>query len=132
MTNENDALQSGSKQPHRWKPGESGNPSGKAIGTVSLTSAIKAKFREEGTQALLEAIDRLIADGNVAMLTEIWNRLDGKVSDKLEMHGVMLVSTPDQLDYAFGQLIEEERKVRLLSQEPPESTTKALPSESSR
>lgn len=63
----------------RWKKGVSGNPSGKAKGTVSLAYAVQRLLRKEPDK--LESIARTLVDsaiaGDVAACRLIFERLDG-------------------------------------------------------
>lgn len=64
---------------HRWKPGQSGNPAGKAKGTVSLAYAVQRLLRKEPEK--LESIARTLIDsaiaGDVAAARLLFERLDG-------------------------------------------------------
>jgi len=64
---------------YRWKKGQSGNPAGKAKGTVSLAYAVQRLLRKEPEK--LEAIARTLVDaaiaGDVAAARLLFERLDG-------------------------------------------------------
>lgn len=49
-----------------WKPGQSGNPAGKAPGTVSLLSILKRKLAENDGADAEAIIDALIRDAKKA------------------------------------------------------------------
>jgi hypothetical protein len=65
--------------PFKWKKGQSGNPSGKAKGTVSLAYAVQRLLRKEPEK--LESIARTLVDaaiaGDVSASRLLFERLDG-------------------------------------------------------
>ena len=72
---------------HQWKPGQSGNPAGRAKGAISLTATLKRKFREqpELAEALVSQIVRMaIGDPktgrkpDMRAIEMLWNYMDGK------------------------------------------------------
>ena len=80
---------------HQWKKGVSGNPRGRPKKQDSLTSLLKAEIkkicpadRQKRTweELMVLATLQLAMKGNAAALKEIWERLDGKISQsgKLE------------------------------------------------
>lgn len=70
---------SASVAPFKWKKGVSGNPAGKAKGTVSLAYAVQRLLRKE--PAKLESIARTLVDaaiaGDVSAARLLFERLDG-------------------------------------------------------
>jgi len=76
----------------RFKPGVSGNPSGSR--QVSLIRIVKRKLKEN-PERLEELADAMItqAAGNAQYAKELWNRLDGPVATKIEVHQL----TPEQV-----------------------------------
>lgn len=76
---------SGPPEEFRWKKGESGNPAGRPVGSVSITAEIKRKLQEipDGQQkSYLELlINRIlkqaVVDGNEQMIKQIWSYIDG-------------------------------------------------------
>ena len=77
-----------------WKKGGSGNPKGRPKKADCLTSLLKTEIekidpedREERThkELIVIATMRLARKGNAAALKEVWERMDGKVKDKLEV-----------------------------------------------
>lgn len=42
------AKQNGNKPSHLWKPGQSGNPSGRPKGSVSVAAILRRKLQEDG------------------------------------------------------------------------------------
>ena len=80
MTTEKPTTKRGERvASYRWKPGVSGNPAGKAKGTVSLAYALQRLLRKEPEK--LESIARTIVDaaiaGDVAAARLLFERLDG-------------------------------------------------------
>lgn len=65
--------------PYRWKKGQSGNPRGKAKGTVSLAYAVQRLLRKEPEK--LESVARTLVDaaiaGDVSAARLLFERLDG-------------------------------------------------------
>ena len=66
-----------------WKPGQSGNPSGRRKGSVSLTAALKRLLIAE--PELVDRVARTIVDaaiaGDVASARLLFDRLDGSRSN---------------------------------------------------
>ena len=79
----------------QFVPGISGNPAGKAPGTKSLTTKVKAALEKiaEGKdfsyeEALIKVIlKKAIIDGDTRMIEIIWNYLDGKPNQNLGLIG---------------------------------------------
>ena len=70
-----------------FKPGQSGNPGGKAKGTISITSRIHKYLRENPDKA-----DQLAASmvedsirGNGTVLKELLSRVDGSVPQRIDV-----------------------------------------------
>ena len=79
-----------------WKKGQSGNPKGRPRKEDCLTSLLKEeieeicpKDKEKRTwkELIVLATMQLAMKGNATALKEIWERMDGKVRDKLELTG---------------------------------------------
>lgn len=69
----------------RFLPGQSGNPAGKAPGTLSLVVALRRELEKNGTLAdVAVALVSEAKQGNVKAIQEIFDRIDGKVPDKLQ------------------------------------------------
>ena len=106
MTNETTTKTEGNRKPLNgtpWPPGVSGNPNGRP--KTSMTSILKDCLEKtdgktgKTTKQLI--IDRLLALADhprgLPAIQEILDRVDGKVTDKLQVNGMMIVSTPAQL-----------------------------------
>ncbi len=79
-----------------WKKGQSGNPKGRPKKADCLTSLLKEEIekvdprdRHKRTyrELIVIATMRLAMKGNAAALREVWDRMDGKVKDEVEMKG---------------------------------------------
>lgn len=73
---------------HRFKPGRGGNPSGRPKGALGLTKLLKQALKKRNAgelviQTLVRAIIEQALNGNDRLIREIWNRLDGKVPDRI-------------------------------------------------
>ena len=76
-----------------WKKGESGNPKGRPKG-MNVTARLKRILDEnEGqvSEALAKAIIKAALKGDHKFVTTILDRVEGKVTDKLELDGQMRV-----------------------------------------
>lgn len=89
------------KQPHRWQPGQSGNPRGRKPGPQTLASALREEFPiEELRRAAREMMNSSNEDVRFKTLLHIFDRCHGKVADKLEVGG------PGTLDDAIARAEE--------------------------
>ncbi len=79
-----------------WKKGQSGNPKGRPKKTDCLTSLLaeeidkvdpEDKHKRTWRELIVIATMRLAIKGNAAALKEVWDRMDGKVKDEVEMTG---------------------------------------------
>ena len=77
-----------------WKKGQSGNPAGRPKKEDCLTSLMREELEkvdpkdaEKRThkELIVVATIRLAKEGNSTALKEVWERMDGKVKDKLEL-----------------------------------------------
>ena len=119
-----------------WLPGQSGNPTGKNAGRPinhkELTKALQEYLHSspERIPTLVKSLFELATTPNRAQLPalqEIYNRIDGRVPDKLEVQSLMVTATPDQLASAaaaLDQAIANERALvaEFSSQESAQST----------
>jgi hypothetical protein len=72
----------------RWKPGESGNPKGRAKGTT-IAGMIRIALDEnnhERAKKLAVALINLAMKGNGAAINQIFNRIDGPVVHQVDYH----------------------------------------------
>jgi hypothetical protein len=63
-----------------WKPGESGNANGRPRKGHTLTDLIEARLDKE---AFVQRVIGLAMEGNMAAIKEIFERIDGKVTQSL-------------------------------------------------
>jgi hypothetical protein len=98
-------------KPHRFKPGQSGNPNGRPK-SKPITAAIKKLLDKNDGAALLAIAAASIekaSEGDHRHLKEILDRVEGKVLDKVEHSGnIHSVSTEDYKD------MTDERKAQFL------------------
>jgi hypothetical protein len=82
----------------QFKPGQSGNPAGRPKGTLSLVSLLKRKLAEyiETTDEkkityaealIIEMLKKALKDGDVAMIRDIMDRIDGRPTQRTELTG---------------------------------------------
>jgi hypothetical protein len=73
----------------QWKPGQSGNPGGRSKGSISLTRILRERLKagdgEKAGEIVASAINKAI-EGDARHLQQIWERVDGKVADRLAGH----------------------------------------------
>ena len=79
-----------------FQKGQSGNPGGRPKSAVSVTAHIRAKLakyadlpdgrRVKRVDALAEKIIEQALAGDPAMIKLVWERVDGKVTDKLKIN----------------------------------------------
>jgi len=84
----------------KWKKGESGNLNGRPKGRVSLTSRLRSQLLEELPNAqsdkvkadlIIHALVEEARAGNMQAIICILDRLEGKVTDKVEMSGSSVI-----------------------------------------
>jgi len=105
----------GVKHDTRWKKGQSGNPNGRPLGSVSVVEAIKRKLMEipEGqTNAEKRTyLDLLVAryfkqtiqDGDAQLIKDLINRVDGMPKQSINMEGEPIkIDISSMLDKAYG------------------------------
>ena len=79
----------------RIKQGFTGNPNGRPKGSVSVVSVLKSKLEEvpEGQQKtylellVAQMLKKAIAEGDVSMIKDIINRIDGMPKQDLNIEG---------------------------------------------
>lgn len=73
----------------KWKPGESGNKTGRPRGSISLTEQLKVYLRRH-PEAMSEIIHSLVKEGisgNIIAIKETFDRVDGKVAETHNIKG---------------------------------------------
>lgn len=92
--------------PHKFKPGQSGNPNGRPKGSLSLTTIIRQKL-EEGDRAarLAERLVKIAESGEdrhaLTAIEQILDRLEGKPIAKVEQTNI---TGPDLSDMSIDEL----------------------------
>jgi hypothetical protein len=90
-----------------WKKGQSGNPAGRPVGSISVTSMVKKKLEEvpEGQQkTYLELlvgriIKQAIVDGDPQMIKTIWQYTDGQPKQGIDIrHEEKEILSEEQID----------------------------------
>ena len=79
-----------------FQPGQSGNPSGRPKGSVSMTAILRRKLAEAEAASAVAIVDAMIAEakgGNLRAIAVILDRLEGKVPDQVEVR-----NTPPEID----------------------------------
>jgi len=107
--NENPEI-TGEKQDTKFKKGQSGNPNGRPVGSVSIVEGIKRKLMEiepENKKTYLDLFlsryfRKAIKDGDVGLIRDMINRIDGMPQQRTDISsgGQPLFSqlTDDQLN----------------------------------
>ncbi len=95
-----DKKDTGREANGKWKPGQSGNPKGRPAGSFSLVALLKEalqdlafdldgkKMDKTHAQLLIKKMLKLaIKDGDVRMISQILNHVDGLPMQKTELTG---------------------------------------------
>ena len=76
--------------PHRWQPGESGNPSGRPAGTQEVATRIREALRErldpDTAKELARVMVELSLSGNAKVMSLLL-RTHGMLTDSLQLVG---------------------------------------------
>lgn len=79
--------------PHQFKPGQSGNPSGRPKGTLSLSNLLRKQLEEVVAEDGRTAADMLVATtvraalkGDKAARQLAWEYIDGKPSQHIDLN----------------------------------------------
>jgi hypothetical protein len=90
----NDGYKVGPGRPpreHQWKKGQSGNPGGRPKGE-SLQAILRRRLGEEHNgktiaEIVVDAMIKAAAQGNSAHMKELWDRVEGKVAERMRIEG---------------------------------------------
>ena len=107
-------------KPNWWKPGQSGNPSGRPKGRVSITQRLKTTLAQdpELAQALVDTwIARSLGPNGTKDLSMLIDRVDGAVARTVHVSDTLNVKRLGFSDPLLGTaeaVIEAEARVRTL------------------
>jgi len=84
-----------------WKPGQSGNPNGRPVGSVSLVERLKAYLRRhpEEVENIVKTLVKEGKMGNMVATKEMLDRIDGRVVERHKLEAelpVKLLFVPAQ------------------------------------
>lgn len=74
-----------------FKKGQSGNPSGKPKGTLSITAQLRKLLQSDDGEAFAKAFMKFAKSGKFPFAKEVIDRIDGKLPDKQEHEGEMTI-----------------------------------------
>lgn len=101
-------------QATQWTPGQSGNPAGRPISSV--TTLLKNKGSEDN-QAIADKLYSLALSGDMPAIKEYIDRTEGKVIDKhLSIH---VEVTPESIQVAQGRLVSAQKDTYELTGQCP-------------
>lgn len=111
-----------------FEPGKSGNPAGKAKGTVSITAALKRYLRDHPAEVdkVVVALVKHAQSGNAQILKELLDRIDGRVVERHHLEGDL----PITLQFVpAGQLISPAPEALPEGPKPVDIMNNILPAE---
>ena len=85
---------------YKWKKGESGNPLGRPKGEVNLSMRLRKQLLEElpncktdqvKADLVILALVEEARNGNIQAISMILDRLEGKVTDKVDVTGAAVI-----------------------------------------
>ena len=98
--------------PHPWKPGESGHPQGESLKAclqrLSLKPLSPPKPSASAVERLAYVTLRDAIEGKPVQFTTSWERLEGRVVEKVELAGTLL-----NLNVPVAQLTAEDLRLLL-------------------
>lgn len=100
----------------RWKPGQSGNPKGPPPKAIT-TCMRELGGKDGGNEKIAEKLYDMALKGDLGAIREWLDRTEGKVVDKLQLEGRVLVVTADQLQLATQQIEADREAERLLGEQ---------------
>jgi len=116
---------------HRWKKGQSGNPGGRPKGSVNLTNRLRAALSKNDGQLADIVVKKLIheaAKGKFNHLHEIFDRIDGKVTQRIEIEAT-IEETKREFIQAAERVLDERSYSALLSELARVSAARAIEAE---
>jgi len=112
----------------RWKKGQSGNPGGRPKGSVNLTNRLRAALSRNDGQLADLVVKKLIheaAKGKFNHLHEIFDRIDGKVTQRIEIEAT-IEETQRQFMAAAERVLDDKSYAALLSELARSGSKQAL------
>lgn len=114
-----------------WKKGQSGNPGGRPKGSVNLTNRLRAALSKNDGQLADIVVKKLIheaAKGKFNHLHEIFDRIDGKVTQRIEIEAT-IEETKREFIQAAERVLDERSYSALLSELARVSAARAIAAE---
>jgi hypothetical protein len=92
--------------PGRWKPGQSGNPSGKASKAKILTDALRCELVQNPARvrAIANKVIELAEAGDLDAARLIFDRLEGKPNQSIEITADVRHSSIEEVDARIAEL----------------------------
>jgi len=113
-----------------FPPGVSGNPAGRPVGSVSVVEALRRELKKAADipnnkekrtylELLIKRIlNKSIADGDVSMIKDIIDRIDGKPKQPVEMSG----SVDTRLEILTRMGLVDDNETKSIEGQTPEIT----------
>lgn len=110
------------QNPFGWRPGQSGNPSGRPRGSKSGTAALRRMARafvdpKSGLSAEELIASKLIAaaiDGNLQAIKEFYDRLEGRPGQRIELETEIMDWRERAIAYGLDEQDVIEQATKLL------------------
>lgn len=108
---------------HLWKPGQSGNPKGRPVNPLSLTSLLNKKLQEhpELADAIVNALIALGKGKDMRAIEMTFDRVDGKVVERHQIEGdfpvrIQFVPAQQLLDKKPAAVVPAQTPLELVEQ----------------
>jgi hypothetical protein len=104
-------LRADNLRPHQYKPGQSGNPSGRPKGS-SLTARLRKLLEQDDgklAETLAKVAVREAAKGKYQHLKEVWDRVDGTLVTKIQIDAEL-----EHMLTVAEQVLEPEQYAKLV------------------
>lgn len=100
-----EVIVSDANKGHRWQRGQSGNPSGRPLGSVSLSTTLLRRLTPERAAEIVDSVLDQAAAGREWAVQLVWDRIDGRTVQRTESVSVQAHVLTD----ALGQLSADEQ-----------------------